>query len=106
MRSSHRLPSSSFPNFVWERTCLRNSVSQPGQQSCRDNGFPKQSLGTRRAALRCGAFLLLLAVATATAFGADDSAQEKHFLSNVRQLVFEGKRSGEGYFSPDGKKLI
>jgi Tol biopolymer transport system component len=28
------------------------------------------------------------------------------FLSNVRQLVFEGKRSGEGYFSPDGKALI
>ena len=31
---------------------------------------------------------------------------EAHFLSNVRQLTFEGKRSGEGYFSPDGKALI
>src|SRR3982074_2095431 len=50
--------------------------------------------------------LLALAVASARAFGADDSAQEKRFLSNARQLVFEGKRSGEGYFSPDGKKLI
>ncbi|MDP9099658.1 MAG: M28 family peptidase [Verrucomicrobiota bacterium] len=50
--------------------------------------------------------LLALAIASARAFGTDDSAQEKRFLSNARQLVFEGKRSGEGYFSPDGKKLI
>lgn len=31
---------------------------------------------------------------------------EKPFLSHVRQLIFEGKRSGEGYFSPEGKALI
>ena len=31
---------------------------------------------------------------------------EAEFLSQVRQLTFEGKRSGEGYFSPDGKSLI
>jgi len=47
-----------------------------------------------------------MAIASAPAFAADDSAPEKSFLSNTRQLVFEGKRSGEGYFSPDGKKLI
>ncbi len=35
------------------------------------------------------------------------SAQtEADFLANPRQLTFEGKRSGEGYFSADGKKLI
>jgi hypothetical protein len=28
---------------------------------------------------------------------------EGHFLENVRQLVYQGGRSGEGYFSPDGK---
>src|SRR5881394_4159034 len=49
--------------------------------------------------------LLLLALC-AHAFGADDAAQEARFISNARQLVFEGKRSGEGYFSADGKKLI
>jgi Tol biopolymer transport system component len=31
---------------------------------------------------------------------------EARFLSNPRQLIFEGRRSGEGYFSPDGKALI
>lgn len=27
-------------------------------------------------------------------------------LSNVRQLTFEGRRSGEGYFSADGRRMI
>jgi Tol biopolymer transport system component len=31
---------------------------------------------------------------------------ESNFLTNVRQLTFEGKRSGEAYFSPDGRRLI
>ena len=35
-----------------------------------------------------------------------NSVGESRFLSNVRQLIFEGRRSGEGYFSPDGKGLI
>src|SRR3954468_19260605 len=50
-------------------------------------------------------FVLALA-ATAQAIAVDDTAQENRFISNARQLVFEGKRSGEGYFSPDGRKLI
>ena len=48
----------------------------------------------------------ILTASWATAFGAEESAQENQFLSNPRQLVFEGKRSGEAYFSPDGRKLI
>ena len=31
---------------------------------------------------------------------------ESDFLSNSRQLIYEGKRSGEGYFSQDGRYLI
>jgi Tol biopolymer transport system component len=50
--------------------------------------------------------LLALAAGSASGLGAEDTAQEKRFLSNARQLVFEGKRSGEAYFSPDGRKLI
>ncbi len=37
---------------------------------------------------------------------ADEPAEESRFLTNTRQLIFEGRRSGEGYFSPDGSKLI
>jgi Tol biopolymer transport system component len=52
-------------------------------------------------------FLLLFAcLFTAATVLADDAANEARFITNARQLIFEGKRSGEGYFSPDGQKLI
>ena len=47
-------------------------------------------------------FLFLAAFVCARGFSAEE---EGRFLSRVRQLTFEGK-SGEGYFSPDGRKLI
>src|SRR5215831_2562565 len=31
---------------------------------------------------------------------------ERDFLSRVRRLTVEGKRAGEGYWSPDGKRLV
>ena len=31
---------------------------------------------------------------------------EERFLSNIRQLTYDGKRAGEGYFSEDGNALI
>ncbi len=37
---------------------------------------------------------------------ADEVDQESHFTTNARQLIFEGRRSGEGYFSPDSGNLI
>ena len=35
-----------------------------------------------------------------------NSAAEPQFLSNIRQLTYDGKRAGEGYFSEDGNALI
>src|SRR3984893_8403331 len=32
--------------------------------------------------------------------------QEKDFLARIRRLTVEGRRSGEGYWSPDGKRLV
>ncbi len=37
---------------------------------------------------------------------AGHAAEEADFLKNSRQLIFEGVRSGEGYFRPDGKALV
>ena len=52
-------------------------------------------------------FLLPLVVFSVSVLAEDgDAAKEARFLKNTRQLIYEGKRSGEGYFSPDGKKLI
>lgn len=31
---------------------------------------------------------------------------EKDFLSRARRLTVEGRRAGEGYFSPDGKRMV
>ena len=49
---------------------------------------------------------LLVSAGAISGFAADEPAQEARFLTNARQLILEGKRSGEGYFSPDGKQLI
>ncbi len=60
--------------------------------------------------MRClwiAAFLLHFSFLILNSTAADPPGpRETQFLSNIRQLTFEGKRSGEGYFSPDGKALI
>ncbi|MCG8426011.1 MAG: hypothetical protein MI754_01480, partial [Chromatiales bacterium] len=38
--------------------------------------------------------------------GAQQTEAEGALLSQVRQLTFEGKRAGEGYFSADGRRMI
>src|SRR5436190_1943408 len=32
--------------------------------------------------------------------------EERDFLTRARRLTIEGKRAGEGYWSPDGKRLV
>jgi Tol biopolymer transport system component len=64
-----------------------------------------------RSALACLGLLLLTLAAglpglRAAAVEGAGPAGEARFLTNARQLIFEGKRSGEGYFSPDGRALI
>lgn len=59
-------------------------------------------------ALIPGLFMLgaCLPATGAAADPADPASAESRFLSGTRQLVIEGRRSGEGYFSPDGKAMI
>src|SRR6476660_9656754 len=54
------------------------------------------------------AFFLAVPVVTGLAVAAQDAApnQEREFLSRVRRLTVDGKRAGEGYWSPDGKRLV
>ena len=37
---------------------------------------------------------------------ADTTYGERDFLTRVRRLTVEGRRAGEGYWSPDGKRLV
>ncbi len=50
--------------------------------------------------------VFLLAVLAPPAAAGEDSAGESTYLVRARQLTFEGKRAGEGYFSPDGKRFV
>ena len=55
------------------------------------------------AAVACAALVQL----GASAFqDAGPTYQERDFLTRVRRLTVEGRRSGEGYFSPDGKRMV
>jgi Tol biopolymer transport system component len=56
---------------------------------------------------QCSAFFLSLAAwGVAAQQASAPPAQEREFLSRVRRLTVEGKRAGEGYWSPDGKRLV
>src|SRR3982750_133508 len=50
--------------------------------------------------------LLLLLGATLGAQSPAEPPQERDFLSRIRRLTLEGRRSGEGYWGPDGKTLV
>src|SRR5215813_1565226 len=48
----------------------------------------------------------ILIAALLLAQTATPSYQERDFLSRVRRLTVEGKRAGEGYWAPDGKRIV
>jgi len=50
--------------------------------------------------------LAAVAVATWSPAGAAEVPAADRFLTRTRQLTFEGRRAGEGYFSPDGKRMV
>lgn len=50
--------------------------------------------------------LFCLAAALAAPVAPLHAQGEAEFLSNIRQLTFEGRRAGEGYFSKDGGKMV
>jgi Tol biopolymer transport system component/biopolymer transport protein ExbD len=55
------------------------------------------------------AFVLIAIVGTASSSAQDASdvpSIESRFIQNARQVTFEGKRAGEGYFSADGNLMV
>ncbi|MCD4697894.1 MAG: M28 family peptidase [Bacteroidales bacterium] len=49
---------------------------------------------------------ILLTLFSVSLFSQETENIENQFLKNTRQLIYEGQRSGEGYFSDDGRYLI
>src|SRR6478672_9034185 len=69
--------------------------------------MPQDSAMLRRHPPLLLVFTLLLATpALRLSARAADENRERDFLSRVRRLTVEGKRAGEGYWSPDGKRLV
>jgi Tol biopolymer transport system component len=61
--------------------------------------------------MRTGTMLLAAAAAAATTLAAQAPTapaanHERDFMSRVRRLTVEGRRAGEGYWSPDGGRLV
>ena len=54
---------------------------------------------------RCLAFAAIVMAGAAAAAQAPELG-EQSFLEQPRRLIYEGRRSGEGYFSPDGASLV
>ena len=50
--------------------------------------------------------LLILSFLVSSLLGSASGSEENTFLKNARQLVFDGNRSGEGYYHPDGNALV
>jgi Tol biopolymer transport system component len=59
----------------------------------------------RKPVLLICVFTLASGLASAGA-GEEGPASEAPYLTHIRQLTFEGRRSGEGYFAPDGRALV
>ncbi len=67
----------------------------------------RNPLRARSAAVMVLALCMTLSAALCAA--SDDEAPaeaEARLLSNIRQLTFEGRRAGEGYYSADGKQMV
>src|SRR5216684_6150684 len=66
--------------------------------------------GSGRRGLHALATAGILAAASPIVIGSFQTAapqyQERDFLTRVRRLTVEGRRAGEGYWSPDGKRLV
>jgi Tol biopolymer transport system component len=50
--------------------------------------------------------LLIFASVLTTVVDGQQPSQERDFLSRVRRLTIEGRRAGEGYWAPDGQRLV
>jgi len=59
-----------------------------------------------RSMLVAGLLLGPLFSGVSPALQPDATYQERDFLTRVRRLTIEGRRAGEGYWSPDGKRLV
>jgi Tol biopolymer transport system component len=81
----------------------RRAAVQPAH--ARDVLFVARHTGLRYSEPNVTTRLLAFILLTATV-AAQQPAPERDFLSRTRRLTIEGRRAGEGYWSPDGRRLV
>ena len=62
-------------------------------------------VGISRLAVSAAVFLVVC-TANLSVIAQSDGSNERVLISGTRQLTFEGKRAGEGYFSADGSRMV
>lgn len=63
-------------------------------------------MNTIASRIRLIAFPALMLFLSNAAHSETPTSSEAALLSNIRQLTFEGRRAGEGYFGADGKQMV
>src|SRR5262245_53098245 len=80
--------------------CTRRRICHPRRRVQSDNSALMISMR----------ILLAVAVASLLAPRAEPQSprayQEGDFLTRIRRLTVEGRRAGEGYWAPDGRRLV
>ena len=81
---------------------------QPSSQSARSAGAARRECGRRSFGRPLLVPLAVLGAlfANAQPAGPAGPAREAAFLNQVRQLTYEGRRAGEGYFGADGRTMV
>ena len=59
-----------------------------------------------RSALSVSSVAVVLLAVSSISVATQSASEERQYLSRIRRLTVEGKRAGEGYWSPDGKRLV
>ena len=77
-----------------------------GSTLCDKSETGTASMRDERRSGTVGGSAVGLAALLATAAQTPGANAERDFLSRVRRLTVEGRRAGEGYWSPDGKRLV
>ncbi len=68
--------------------------------------YPRRGFLSSGFVVALATLVLCWQVARVRADDADGSGSQQRLLSGTRQVTFEGRRAGEGYFSADGTRLV
>ena len=88
---------------------MQNNIGDNGVRRRLPQGLPMKIFGLSTVVAVAVVAVLAaseLVVVVAGPQSGPPTYQERDFLTRIRRLTVEGRRAGEGYWSPDGKRLV